>query len=93
MAVESYSGYRFGQRPLAVWWRGKRWEVVEVVREWRSTAVTTAAGPERGLGQSPGQSIEEHFRVRLGPHEPGLLVELIYEHADDTWWLLVVGQR
>jgi hypothetical protein len=85
--VESYSGYRYGQRPIAVWWQGKRWNVIEVVREWRSTEVTPGTSPE------PGRGIEDHFRVRIAPSEtePEQLVELLYTRVDDAWWLRVIG--
>ena len=36
LTVELYSGHRLADRPLAVNWRGQRWEVEQVLREWRT---------------------------------------------------------
>ena len=32
--VECYSGYRVNERPVAFTWRGKTWEVKEIVDRW-----------------------------------------------------------
>lgn len=34
--VEVYSGYRYGERPRAFVWRGRRYDVLDVERRWRS---------------------------------------------------------
>ena len=34
--VECHSGYRYGERPLAIFWQGERFEVKEVQSQWRS---------------------------------------------------------
>lgn len=33
--VECYSGARYGERPLAFTWEGKRHEIAAVQRQWR----------------------------------------------------------
>jgi hypothetical protein len=33
--VECYSGYRYGERPRAVYWQGARLEVKTVLERWR----------------------------------------------------------
>jgi hypothetical protein len=33
--VECYSGARYGERPLALFWEGKRYEIAGIQRQWR----------------------------------------------------------
>ncbi|MGQ9674053.1 MAG: DUF6504 family protein [Chloroflexota bacterium] len=72
VAVECHSGYRYGQRPVAVCWRGERREVIKVERAWRSK------------GALASNAISHHFRVRLAGGE---LVDLVYDEAGDRWWV------
>ena len=34
--VEVHSGWRYGERPLALWWEEQRLEITAVETEWRS---------------------------------------------------------
>lgn len=34
--VECHSGYKYGQRPIAVLSNGERHEIIEIIREWKS---------------------------------------------------------
>lgn len=33
--VECLSGFTYAERPIALWWEGKRLEIVEIVTQWR----------------------------------------------------------
>lgn len=49
-AVECRSDTSYAQRPVAVRWEGRRWEVADVLAEWRTPAgkhfrVRAADGP------------------------------------------------
>ena len=34
--VECYSGSRYGERPIAVYWQGQRLEIRQVLHNWRT---------------------------------------------------------
>lgn len=38
--VECYAGRHYPQRPKALWWEGKRLEIEETERHWRSQGVS-----------------------------------------------------
>ncbi|MFQ5859533.1 MAG: hypothetical protein ACE5LU_28375 [Anaerolineae bacterium] len=78
VTVEAYSGYRYGERPRAFTWQGRRYEVLSVERRWWTPrgvgfVVTTAGGsgsPEPALG---------------GESRPVEGWELMYDEVRDTW--------
>lgn len=83
--VEAYSGYRYGERPRAFTWRGRRYEVLTVERRWRtprgSWFVVTAA-----LRTRVGSALEEGAGLAVGgAHRPCERWELRYDEAQDTW--------
>ena len=68
--VECYSGYRANERPTAFSFRGRRWEVAEIVDRWY----------EGGL--QPGRPQVNHFKVRTAE---GTLFLLRYLSLLDAW--------
>lgn len=82
VVVEVYSGYRYGERPRAFTWQGRRYRVLSIEERWRSP---------RGFGfvvaaerQSDAGSASEHLDPNGGGHPPELW-ELIYDEALDVW--------
>jgi hypothetical protein len=45
IAVESYSGYKANERPVAFTFQGRRWEVSEIVDRWYEGGLQ-AGGPQ-----------------------------------------------
>lgn len=76
--MESYAGYRYGQRPVALVWRGIRFEIEQVERDWLSRGVLA------------GEKTGRHFEVRL---LSGQLVELLYDELADAWWVRAAPNR
>lgn len=78
VVVEAYSGYRYGERPRAFTWQGRRYEVLAVERRWRTprgsgflvAAAQPAAGSSSVSGNEDGSV--EHW-------------ELMYDEVQDTW--------
>jgi hypothetical protein len=58
--VECHSGYRYAERPLALWWEEQRLEISEVETQWRSPG-----------GQSFRVSVQDGRRFELfyGEHD------------------------
>ena len=52
--VECYSGSRYGERPIAVYWSGQRLEIRQVLRSWRT--------PD-GAGFDVVVDVERKFRL------------------------------
>ncbi len=57
--VECHSGYQYADRPTAIFWEGQRFEVVDILRRWRTPGmiyfrVTTA--------------VEQSFDLRYDEH-------------------------
>lgn len=78
VAVEAYSGTRYGERPVAFTWQGRRYEVLSVERRWRTPAglgfvVTTAS---RTGGAEPGFGTEDRPVERW---------QLTYNEVRDHW--------
>lgn len=77
-SVEAYSGYRYGERPQAFTWQGRRYEVLDVEHRWRMPGgvgfVVTAAPQAEGSG--PAIDGEERLVERW---------ELTYDEVWDTW--------
>ncbi|MEW5944682.1 MAG: hypothetical protein AB1742_00650 [bacterium] len=67
--VETYDGYTSPETPRAVHMLGKRYEVAEVLRRWRSPG-----------GKDLGP--EEHYRVRLRDYGE---CEIVYNRAFGKW--------
>jgi hypothetical protein len=68
--VECYSGYKVNERPVAFTFRGRRWEVAEIVDRWY----------EGGL--QPGHPQVNYFKVRTAE---GNLFLLRYVALFDAW--------
>jgi hypothetical protein len=76
--VEAYSGHRGMERPLAYTWRGRRYEVAEVLDRWYEG------------GRSPKDVKLDYFKVRVeGEPEP---VMLRYNALFDAWALRVTPE-
>ncbi len=63
--VECYSGARYAERPVAVWWQGERLAVESVERAWRTTggpAFIVRAGRRFQLTYSEA---DDRWTVRL----------------------------
>lgn len=77
VTVEAYSGYRYGERPRAFTWRGRRYQVLSVERRWRTPQglgfVVTAAlqTGDCDLAADNGLSSERW--------------ELVYDEVRDRW--------
>jgi hypothetical protein len=56
VSVELYSGTVYAERPLACYWQGRRLEVSQVLRSWR-----TPAGPGFDVRVADGR----RFRIEL----------------------------
>ena len=67
--VECYAGRHYPDRPVAFQWEGRRLEVVEVERQWRTTGVDRKS------------AVLYHYRVRT---ERGRF-HLIFDCQEDTW--------
>jgi hypothetical protein len=37
MNVECYSGYKYGERPKAIEWQGRRIPVLNIIKQWQSS--------------------------------------------------------
>ena len=68
--VESYSGYTANERPVAFTFRGRRWEVDQIVDRWY----------EGGL--EPGRPQVTYFKVRIAE---GTVFLLLYVSLFDAW--------
>lgn len=85
VTVETYSGYRFGERPRAFSWQGRRYDVLEVERRWRTPqgagfvvmAVSAAEGSE------PAAGADDRSAGRW---------ELTYDEVQDTWHICRANQ-
>ena len=73
--VECYSGHTYAQEHRAFEWRGARYEVVRVVKRWRTT--TGPAFRVRVAG------ITDHASRITEP------VDLFYLEAEDKWTMNV----
>lgn len=71
--VECYAGRHYPDRPVAFRWEGKRVEVEEVERQWRSQ--------EAGY-DSP---ILYHYQVRTAEGR----FHLVYDSEEDVWEIYV----
>ena len=85
VAVEAYSGYRYGERPRAFTWQGWRYQVLNVERRWRTPEgigfmVTTALPSERIGPAAAGES------------RPVERWELTYDEVQDTWHIRRANQ-
>ncbi len=67
--VECYAGRVYPDRPVAFWWQGRRLEVEEVERRWRTQEASYS---------SP---ILYHYRVRT----PEGRFDLVYDSDGDVW--------
>jgi len=85
VTVEAYSGYRFAERPRAFTWQGRRYEVLDVERRWRTPEgvgfmVTTALPSDRS-GPAAG-----------GAGRPVERWELTYDEVQDMWHIRRANQ-
>lgn len=55
--VECHSGYKYGERPLALHWEGQRLEVREVLAAWRAPE-----GPRFRVRAENGQCFELSYQ-------------------------------
>ncbi|MFQ5594928.1 MAG: hypothetical protein ACE5HA_12355 [Anaerolineae bacterium] len=85
VAVEAYSGYRYGERPRAFTWQGRRYQVLDVERRWRTpegvSFVVTTVLPFEGIGPAAG-----------GDGRPVERWELTYDEVQDTWHIRRANQ-
>ena len=58
--VECHSGYRYAERPAALWWEEQRLEITEVETQWRSPG-----GPSFRVRVQDGR----RFELFYGEHE------------------------
>jgi hypothetical protein len=73
--VECYSGHTYAQEPRAFEWRGGRYEVVRVVKRWR-----TPTGPAFRVRVT---GITDHGSRITEP------IDLFYLEAEDKWTMNV----
>ncbi len=73
ISVESYSGYKAEERPVAFTFRGRRWEVAEIVDRWY----------EGGL--KPGQPQVNYFKVKSLEGKEFLLRYLFLFDSWSVW--------
>ena len=69
---ECYSGYKAGERPVAFTFRGRRWEVAEIVDRWYEGRIETGR---------PGAN---YFKVRTIEDNVFLLR---YFSLSDAWFI------
>jgi len=85
VAVEAYSGYRFAERPRAFTWQGRRYQVLDVERRWRTPTgvgfMVTTALPSEGIGPAGA-----------GESRPIERWELTYDEVQDTWHICRANQ-
>ena len=70
IVVESYSGYKANERPVAFTFQGRRWEVSEIVDRWYEGGLQSG-GPEKN-----------YFKVRT---VEGNVFLLRYLSLFDVW--------
>lgn len=85
VTVETYSGYRYGERPRTFTWEGRRYEVLSIERRWRTPRgpgfVVTAV-----LQTEVDPTTQEDSRpMGSGHRRPGGRWELTYNEVRDTW--------
>ena len=68
--VECYSGYRANERPIALTFENRRWQIEEIIDRWY----------EGGL--RPGQPAMDYFKVRT---TEGRTFLLRYNSLFDAW--------
>jgi hypothetical protein len=74
--VESYSGYKANERPVAFTCQGERWEIREIIDRWH----------EGGLHS--GRSVVDYFKVKTAD---GKVYLLRYEPERDVWSIRLGG--
>ncbi|HEX2924185.1 MAG TPA: DUF6504 family protein [Chloroflexota bacterium] len=74
--VECHAGRHYPDRPLAFRWQGRRLEVEEVERQWRSQ------------GEARSSPILYHYIVRTAEGR----FHLTYDSNSDTWEIAGQGQ-
>ncbi len=67
-SVECHSGYKYGERPLALTWEGQRLEVHTVLAAWR-----TPQGPCFRVRSRDGRTFELAYQEALDQWEIRLL--------------------
>lgn len=74
--VESYSGYRLAERPKNFTWRGEKYEILEIKRQWI---------------EERGQSRKRYFEVLTCPSQGetgGVQTRLIsYDEKTHRWFI------
>jgi hypothetical protein len=82
--VECYSGYTYAQEPRAFEWDGVRYEVVRVVKRWR-----TPTGPIFRV-EVVGVSGSQHLNGAPAQVSPiARRVDLKYLELEDMWTMTV----
>jgi hypothetical protein len=74
--VECYSGYKVNERPVAFTYKGKRWEVDDIIDRWYEGNIES------------GQPAMDYFKVRTTEGKEFLLR---YNSLFDAWAVLVSG--
>ena len=73
--VECYSGHTYAQEPRAFEWRGERYEVVRVVKRWR-----TPTGPAFRVESTAIPNTQSPISKQ---------VDLFYQEIEDIWTMTV----
>ena len=77
--MECYSGYTYAQEPRAIEWRGRRYEVVRIVKRWR---VPTGPAFRVEIGEPEPQSPSDEIQIPK-------LIDLHYLEIEDQWTMTV----
>ena len=78
ITVEAYSGYRFGERPRAFTWQGRRYHVLDVERRWRMPDGT-------GFVVTAALRTEDSEPAAGDESRPVERWELTYDEVQDRW--------
>jgi hypothetical protein len=71
--IESYSGYKANERPVAFIFQGNRWEISEILDRWYEGGV------------NPEQPIVDYFKVKT---RNGNVFILRYEAESEEWTII-----
>lgn len=78
VAVECYSGHKVNERPLAFVFKGRRYEVREIVDRWYEG------------GRNADRPVQDYFRIRTSCREEFLLR---YNSLFDAWSVAVADRK
>ena len=77
--VQCYSSYTYAQEPRAVEWGGGRFEVVRIVKRWR-----TPTGPVFRVEVAAAESQIVNHNSQIPT-----LVDLHYQETEDRWTMRI----